>query len=72
MGDRLRLAFEEAAKLPQQEQEAFAAFLLAELEDEKRWQAEFAASQGALSRLAAKARREHAQGKTLPLEDLLK
>ncbi len=72
MSDRLKLAFDEAAKLPKAEQDAFAAFLLVELEDEKRWQQQFAASRGALAKLAAKARREHAQGKTRPLEDLLK
>ena len=72
MSDRLKLAFDEAAKLPKSEQDAFAAFLLAELEDESRWQAQFAASSGALAKLAAEARREHAQGKTRPLEDLLK
>lgn len=72
MSDRLRLAFDEAAKLPKEEQDAFAAFLLAELEDEKLWQKQFAASQGALAKLAAKARREQSLGKTRPLEDLLK
>jgi hypothetical protein len=72
MSNRLKLAFDEAAKLPKADQDAFAAFLLAELEDEKQWQKQFAASQGALAKLAAKARREHAQGKTRPLEDLLK
>ncbi|BBO23758.1 MAG: hypothetical protein AMXMBFR19_19860 [Chthonomonadaceae bacterium] len=72
MSDRLKLAFDEAAKLPEAEQDAFASFLLAELEDEKLWRKQFAASQGALAKLAAKARLEHAQGKTRPLEDLLK
>jgi len=72
MSDPLRSAFDEAAKLPLAEQEAFAAFLLAELADEQQWRERFATSGSALSRLAAKAREEHARGKTQPLDDLLK
>lgn len=72
MSDRLKHAFDEACKLPKAEQDAFAAFILAELDDENRWQAQFASSATALAKLAAKARREHAAGKTEPLEDLLK
>jgi len=71
MSDRLRLAFTEAEKLPEEEQDAFAAFLLAELEDERRWNEQFAASGNALARLAAEARAEHAAGKTRSLEDLI-
>lgn len=37
MSDRLKLAFEEASKLPEQEQNAFADFLLAGLNDEQKW-----------------------------------
>ena len=71
MGSRLRSAFEEAAKLPPDKQDAFAAFLLAELHDEQDWMVRFENSQDALSRLANEARREHRAGKTRPLEDLL-
>jgi hypothetical protein len=71
MSNRLKLAFEEASKLPEAEQDEFAAFLLAELDDEKRWRQSFARSQDVLSKLAAEARKEHAAGKTRPLEDLL-
>ena len=72
MSGPLERAFAEASKLPPSEQEAFAAFLLAELKDEGAWDRRFAKSQSALAKLAAKARKEHAEGKTLPLDDLLK
>jgi hypothetical protein len=68
---RLELAFEEAAKLPEGEQENFADFLLAELHDEARWQAAFAKRPDVLASLADEARREHLEGKTEPLENLL-
>lgn len=72
MSDRLRLAFEEASKLSEREQDAFAAFIIAELQDESGWQARFDNSQEALSRLAASALKEHRQGNTRPLDDLFK
>lgn len=71
MSDRLRLAFEEAAKLPEDEQNAFAEFLLLELEDERLWQKQFSASADALASLADQARKEHAEGRTRPLDELL-
>jgi len=71
MSDRLKRAFAEAAKLPEEEQDDFAAFLLSELEDERRWREQFASSPEALAKLAAKARKEHSQGKTRPLDELL-
>ena len=72
MSDRLKLAFEEASKLSELEQEEFAEFLLAELADEQQWKALFARSADQLSKLAAQARREHRAGKTQPLGDLLR
>lgn len=71
MSDRLKHAFAEASKLPAAEQDAFAAFLLAELHDEQQWNEQFAKSADALAKLAAKARREHAEGRTRPIEELL-
>ena len=71
MSNRLKLAFEQAAKLSEAEQDAFAEFLLAELEDEKRWRESFQRSQDVLKRLARDAREEHAAGKTRPLDDLI-
>ena len=71
MTKRLELAFEEAAKLPEPEQESFAEFLLAELRDEAKWQAAFASRPDVLARLADEARSDHAAGRTRPLEDLI-
>ena len=56
----------ETAKLPEQEQEAFAASMLAELESERRWNELFAKSQDLLARMADEARREYRAGLTEP------
>lgn len=71
MSERLKLAFAEASKLPEDEQERFAEFLLCELIDEREWQRKFESSQDLLSKLAAEARSERAAGSTRPLEDLI-
>jgi len=54
----LEQAFQEASKLPQEEQDAMAAFLIGELESEKRWDALFAGSQDRLREMAAEAIQE--------------
>jgi len=54
----LEQAFQEASKLPQEEQDAMAAFLMGELESEKRWDALFAGSQDRLREMAAEAIQE--------------
>ncbi|MEK7270821.1 MAG: hypothetical protein AAB215_07790 [Planctomycetota bacterium] len=64
----LEQAFAEAAKLSPAEQDAIARRLLAELADEKAWDAAFSGSQDALARLAAEALAEHRTGRTLPLD----
>jgi hypothetical protein len=69
MSDRLREAFNEASKLTAEEQDAFAAFLLAELRDESEWSKRFDASPGQLGTLAREARDEYSAGKTKPLDD---
>ena len=51
----LKQAFDRAAQLPEVEQDALAAILLAEIEDEARWQASFAKSQAKLAKMARKA-----------------
>ncbi len=68
MGKLLEKVITEAAKLPEQEQEAFAAFMLAELESERRWDALFARSQDVLARMAVEAREEYRAGQTQPLD----
>jgi len=68
MGRLLERVITETAKLPDAEQEAFAAFMLAELESEKRWDDLFARSQDFLAKMAAEARREYRAGLTEPLD----
>jgi hypothetical protein len=68
MGKLLEKVVAEAKKLPEQEQEAFAAWALAELESERRWDELFARSQELLARMAEEARREYQGGLTEPLD----
>lgn len=68
MGRLMEKAMAEAAKLPEAEQEAFAAFLLAELESERRWDDLFSRSQDMLAGMAEEARREYRAGLTEPLD----
>lgn len=74
MNRLLREAFEEAAKLPDDDQYRFARFLLAELESERKWGELFATpeSDAFLERMADEAIAEHRAGTTRPLnvEDL--
>jgi hypothetical protein len=60
-------AFAAAARLPDAEQEAFAALMLSELEDEARWQRAFASSMDVLEALGADALAEFRAGRTRPL-----
>ena len=64
----LEKAFAEASRLPEDEQEALAAWILEELASEKRWGEAFASSQESLSQLADQALVEHRQGQTEELE----
>lgn len=68
MGKLLDRVITETAKLPQEEQEAFAAFMLAELESERRWDDLFARSQDLLAQMADEARQEYRAGLTQPLD----
>ncbi len=58
----------EAAKLPDDEQEAFARFMLAELESEHRWDDLFSRSHDLLAKMAEEARQEYRAGLTKPLD----
>lgn len=64
MGKLLDQLITEAAKLPDEEPEAFAAFMLAELESERQWDDLFARSQDPLAQMAAEARQEYRAGLT--------
>jgi hypothetical protein len=68
MGKLLERAVAEASKLPDEEQEAFGAWILAELESERRWDDLFARSSDVLCEMAAEAIREDEMGLTEPLD----
>ncbi len=66
----LKELIDKLCKLPPERQDEFAAWLLAEMEDEARWDKSFAESQDALEKLANEALEEHKRGETRPLEEL--
>jgi hypothetical protein len=68
MSDLLEKAFTEAKKLPKKERDAFAAWMLEELKEERLWNREFKASGDKLTQLANEALEEHLGGKTRPLD----
>lgn len=63
----LKHAFAKAAKMSKIQQNAFARWVLEELDSEKRWDKAFRKSQDVLALLADLALREHANGRTRPL-----
>ena len=69
MTELLQQAFERASELPQEDQDKFARFLLAELESERQWTELFdrPESEELLERLADEALAEHRAGLTQPL-----
>lgn len=64
----LEKVFAEAAKLPEPEQDNLAAWLLAELRSERRWNRTFKVSLDKRQDLADEALSEHRDGRTEPLE----
>jgi predicted RNA binding protein YcfA (HicA-like mRNA interferase family) len=64
----LRQAFEKASQLPPEQQDAVGAWLLWELESERRWNELFDRSPELLEKLAAEAIAEHDAGLTEPLD----
>ena len=64
----LKQAFEEASKLPELEQNAFARWLMEEILSEKKWEKKFAESEPILEELAHEAIEEYAKGTTKPLD----
>lgn len=68
MTELLEKAIARLKTLPASEQDAIAAMILEELEDEIRWDAAFAGSQDALGLLAAEAMAEYDAGKTQELD----
>ncbi|HEX6096350.1 MAG TPA: hypothetical protein VF432_08505 [Thermoanaerobaculia bacterium] len=68
MGKVLQQAVTELTKLPESEQEAAGAWILAELESERRWDDLFARSADLLEEMAAEAIREDEAGLTQALD----
>ena len=64
----LKRAFDQASKLPEQEQDVFAAWILEELESEQLWDKAFARSEKELSQLADEALEEYRTGRTQELD----
>ena len=65
MVELLEKAFAEVSKLPEDQQEVFAQWILDELEDEERWTQAFANSLPQLEKLGKKALADHRAGRTL-------
>lgn len=68
MTELLEKAFAEAARLPDEDQNAIAGWLLEELRSEQRWAESFESSADALQALAEEALAEDRQGATEPLD----
>jgi hypothetical protein len=64
----LEKALAEVAALPADQQDAVAAWLLAELASERRWDESFTRSEEGLERLADEALAEHRAGRSTPLD----
>ena len=67
MSKLLERAIEEAHKLPESDQEAIGALLLAEIESERRWDELFARPSAAIEQMAQEALEDHLSGRTIPL-----
>ncbi len=67
MTELLEEAFAKAGRLPDHEQDAFARWLIDELESERRWSRAFETSQGQLAELAREALEDELSGRTEPL-----
>ncbi len=68
MTERLEQAIAQLKTLSTAQQDAIATLILAELEEEQRWDDSFARSPNLLAKLAAEAMAEHRLGKTQELD----
>lgn len=68
MTKALEAAFREASELPEHEQDALAAAILAEMEAEREWDSALAGSQDTLAELASETLEDHRSGETHPLD----
>lgn len=71
MTDLLKKAFDAASALPPERQNAMAKTILAEIEDEDRWDEAFSGSQDELAAMAGDAIAEYRDGKTRPMDEVL-
>lgn len=71
MTELLEDAMRKVANLPQEEQDAIASQIIETLQDEKLWAEKLSRNPEKLRHLAEEAKREHREGKTSPLDDLL-
>ncbi len=65
---KLEKAFAEASKLPKEEQEAFANWILEEIASERQWSDQFRNSTDRLSALAEEALQEFSEGRSDELD----
>ncbi|MBW4555185.1 MAG: hypothetical protein KME59_04455 [Trichormus sp. ATA11-4-KO1] len=71
MTELLQQAIAQIQKLPPDQQDAIATRFLAELQDEQKWEAHFAAtSDDQWDQMAAMVRQEIAKGETVPLDQV--
>lgn len=71
MTELLQRAIAEIQQLPAEEQDAIAARILADLEDERAWAAQFAATtDDQWARMVDQVRQDIAAGDTMPLDDV--
>lgn len=68
MTELLECVVKKIKNLPDREQDAIAALILEELDDDARWERSFAGSQDVLARLASEAMEEDKAGKTIALD----
>ena len=68
MTELLQKAIAEVNKLPPDQQDELAAWILEELSSEQRWESAFANTSDVLARLADEALAEHRSGKTRPFD----
>lgn len=71
MTELLQQAIAQIQQLPPDQQDAIAARLLAELQDEQKWEAQFTATtDDQWDRMAAMVREEITKGETMPLDEI--
>ena len=68
MTNLLDEAYAAAKELPEEEQEAIGAVLLAEIDADRRWDELFAQPSDVIERMADQALEDHRLGKTIPLD----